>query len=159
MWPNFFSDSRNISHYSTFRGPLMSKSIQTPGWPGVSALCLIRKYARTVQQSAICALAGAGRYGQELPRSVSLSSLSSPEGHLSIIQRPHWLASCPISPHCPCFVSSPALRSNESRGGRGWRYCYGAASPEISFNEGGCGLERSSRIYFGLIKSLRILRM
>lgn len=56
----------NNSHYFTFRGPLMSKSIQileglACSLPrrsvrsSESALCLIRKYAKTVKQSGMTA--------------------------------------------------------------------------------------------------------
>ena len=56
----------NNSHYFTFRGPLMSKSIQIREGldcslprrsvrSSESALCLIRKYAKTVKQSGMTA--------------------------------------------------------------------------------------------------------
>ena len=62
----FFVWIGNNSHYFTFRGPLMSKSIQileglACSLPrrsvrsSESALCLIRKYAKTVKQSGMTA--------------------------------------------------------------------------------------------------------
>ena len=79
----------NNSHYFTFRGPLMSKSIQileglACSLPrrsvrsSESALCLIRKYAKTVKQSGMTA-----RIIQAARVKMCLSSVVAPVSHIS----------------------------------------------------------------------------
>ena len=85
----FFVWIGNNSHYFTFRGPLMSKSIQIREGLGCSlarrsvrssesALCLIRKYAKTVKQSGMTA-----RIIQAARVKMCLSLVVAPVSHIS----------------------------------------------------------------------------